>query len=310
VNVDPRVRRLLTPLFDKVVYASTAYVELKSTVNQLATSLVDFAPAPAGSADVRLREAAALLRPWQLEGDRLVRIGAGRDGGYVMVADEIATASGAVSVGVGPDVSWDADIAARGVPVAMFDPTVRRPPQRVPGAAFHRVGLAATSDARGTYRPLGDLLRLTGFAPDGQLLLKIDAEGAEWAALASLRPGELTGYRQIVAELHELSRLADPEAAGPVLAALRGLARTHLPVHIHANNYSRLVRFDRYWFPDTVEVSFLRRDLAGGARPATRVAADGDVACDPRVPEISLEGLLTLPEEVSPPASSDGIRHR
>ena len=295
MTVSPRIRRLVTPLFDKVVYASTAYVELKSTVNQLAAGLVDFSAAPAGAADHRLREALTLLRPWQVPGSPQVRVGGDRDGGYVMLADEIATASAAISIGIGPDVSWDADIAGRGLPVAMFDPTVRKPPVKVPGAAFHRIGVGGSSTPDGSYRPLRDLVRLSGFVDGGDLLLKMDVEGAEWSVLSALAPDELSGYRQIVTELHELSRLADPGAAGPVLTALRTLSHTHLPFHVHANNYSRLVRFDRYWFPDTIEVSFLRRDLARAAHPATQVTSPCDVACDPRVEEIHLEGLLTLP---------------
>jgi hypothetical protein len=295
--VSPGLRRFVTPLFDKVVYASTAYVELKSTVNDFAPALVDFSAEPAGEADGRLREALALIRPWQLPGARLVRVGGDRDGGYVMLADEITTATAAISIGVGRDVSWDASIAALGLPVAMFDPTVRRPPTKVPGAVFHRVGVAGIASPDGLYRPLRDLVRLSGFDAGAQLLLKMDVEGAEWPALSALDPGELSGYRQIVTELHDFSRLADPDAGGPVLAALRALNRTHLPIHVHANNYSRLVRFDRYWFPDTVEVSFVRRDLAGGAQPAARVASPFDVPSDPRVAEISLEGLLTMPAD-------------
>lgn len=298
--VSPRVRRLVTPLFDKIVYASTAYVELKSTVNHLAVGLVDLSGDPGGDADQRLREALGMVRPWTVPGARLTRVGGDGDGGYVMVDGEIATTVGAVSVGVGPDVSWDIDIAARGLPVALFDPTVRRLPAPVPGGTFHRVGLAGADVADDTYRPLSELVARSGFSPEAQLLLKIDVEGAEWPALSTLEPDELSSYRQIVLELHQLSRLADPATAAPVLASLQTLFRGHLPFHVHANNFSRLVRFDRYWFPDTIEISYLRRDLARDAHPAQRLATEFDVPCDPRVAELSLTGLLTLPADPDP----------
>ena len=59
--------------------------------------------------------------------------------------------------------------------------------------------------------------------------------------------------------LHDLDRLLDADAASEVLTALHLLAEEHLPIHIHANNYARVVRFGSYWFPKAVEVSWVHR---------------------------------------------------
>jgi hypothetical protein len=291
--VSARLRRLVTPVVDQIVYASTAYTDLKSTLNQQSNRLIDFSRPSGGPADDRIREAVRRLHPWDLADEDLVRVGGSHDGGYLMAPDVDASRA-AISLGVGPDVSWDLDIGGRGIRVVMFDPTVRRLPAKVPNGTFHRVGVSGRSNATRRFRPLAELVTLAGCDGEHEMLLKIDVEGSEWAAISSLEEDELTPYRQVVAELHDLSRLTEPGSAEAVLHALRLLSRTHLPVHVHANNYSRLLRFDDDWFPDAVEVSFVRRDLASGARPATRVRSHLDVRSDPRVEEIDLEGILGL----------------
>jgi hypothetical protein len=277
---------------DQIVYASTPYTELKSTLNQQASRLIDFGSPAGGPRDERLRAALRHLVPHEVPGVDLVRVGGRHDGGYVM-ADDFDVV-GAVSVGVGPDVSWDSDIGGRGIPVAMFDPTVRRLPARVPNGRFFRIGVSGSGSTDSSYRPLDDLVDMAGFHATGDLLLKIDVEGAEWAALSSAADRAMARYRQVVVEMHHLSRLADENRAADVLAALTRLARTHVPLHLHANNYSRLLRFDHDWFPDAVEASFVRRDLASGAHPASRVRTELDYPSDPRVEEIDLSGVLSL----------------
>ncbi|MDR2776538.1 MAG: hypothetical protein LBB17_00620 [Puniceicoccales bacterium] len=51
----------------------------------------------------------------------LVRIGCDHDGGYIMV-DDFGKCDAAYSFGIGNDVSWDLDIAKRGIDVFMYDP--------------------------------------------------------------------------------------------------------------------------------------------------------------------------------------------
>lgn len=291
--VSDRVRRLVTPLLDQIVYASTAYTELKSTLNDQSRQLVDMSRPTGGQADERLREAVSLLRPYRLAGRELERVGGEHDGGYLMAPD-LAAVRGAISLGVGPDVSWDLDVGGRGIPVAMFDPTVRRPPSRVPHGTFHRLGVSGLTDASEHFRPLPELVARAGLAGVPDLLLKMDVEGAEWSVLSTLPDSGLADYRQVVTELHGLGRLADPVAAEQVLTALRTVRETHVPVHVHANNYSRLLRFVDDWFPEAVEVTFVRRDVAGDVQPADTVRSHLDVPSDRRVAEIDLEGILAV----------------
>lgn len=286
-------KRLVTPLADKIVYASGAYVGVKSTINGLGETLIDFDRAPTGLADERLHALARLIRPITSDSLRLVRVGGDHDGGYVM-ADDFDGVVGAISIGVGPDVTWDRAISDRGIRVAMFDPTVRRLPERVERGQFFRVGIGQASGSS-TYRPLPELVTMANLPGHGDLLLKVDVEGAEWPSFERVEASHLQRCRQLAFEFHGLGALHDTASADRILTVLASLSAHHAPIHVHANNYDDLVRFDGNWFPNAIEVTYLRRDRLGDARPTEVIADALDRPCDPRVPEIPLEALARLP---------------
>ena len=283
-------KKLTIPLADKIVYASGAYVSMKSTLNDLSPTLITFDGEPGGEADERLLEFARAIRPMTGPDLELIRVGGPTDGGYVMAAP--LTASGALSIGVGSDVSWDQDIAFRGIPVAMFDHTIRKPPQVVPNSTFHRIGIGPTTTQ--TIKPLDQLLEIAGAQGRNDVLLKMDVEGAEWASLTRPRPANLEPFTQIVVELHGLAKLKDERAAAPILTAIEHLTATHAPIHVHANNYDELVRFGTWWFPNAIELSLIRKDLLANPQPAMSMRTDLDAPCDPRVTEIDLTALTRL----------------
>ena len=283
-------KKITVPLADKIVYASGAYVSMKSTLNDLSPTLVSFDGEMKSASDERLLTFAKAIRPMTSPDLQLTRVGASTDGGYVMA--EPISASGAISVGVGSDVSWDQDVGARGVPIAMFDHTVRRLPRHVPNGTFHRIGIGP----RPTHntRPLDQLISLAGMQGRDDLLLKMDVEGAEWSALTEPKPADLQHFSQIVLELHDIVGLKDQRRSTQLLAAIDHLTSGHVPIHVHANNYDELVRFGGWWFPNSIEISLIRKDRVSETTPATRIRSDLDAPCDPRVTEIDLSALTRL----------------
>ena len=285
--MNPWFKQRIIALSDKIVYASNAYVGVKSQLNSAAGELIDFSEDPSTDADIRARKAASLLRPFTAPNLELFRVGGDHDGGYVM-ADEWDV-KGAISIGVGPDVSWDLDIAKRGIPVHMFDPTIKRTPAKVPGGTFHRIGIGAVKQpAQASFRPLADLVTIAGFTVSDQLLLKIDVEGAEWDSLPETN---LRQFPQILLELHGLKDLHHSDHINTVLEHLHA---THRPVHIHANNYDTLVNFGNYWLPNALEVTFVRTDKHQDWQPSVSLRTDLDRPNDPRAADISCAGFLSL----------------
>lgn len=271
-------RRFILPLSNRLAYASDAYVNLKSSLNDLSSVLIEFERAPSGPRDQHLLDLVSCLRPETASNLTLGRCGGETDGGYVMCTN--VAFKHAISIGVGSDVSWDIDLASRGVEVHAFDHTVKRLPQAHSNIHFYRIGLGRGPNCE----PLSALMARSRVSKG--CLLKVDIEGAEWDGLAA---AEFETFPQIVMELHELSGVfANPDR----IELLSRLHETHAPVHIHANNFGTLFRADSYWFADIVEVAFVRRDLFQGWKPSNALAHELDRPCDPRVPEISLAGIL------------------
>ena len=65
-------------------------------------------------------------------------------------------------------------------------------------------------------------------------------------------------------------------------------------MHVHANNEAGLAAFGAFWLPEVLEVSYVRRDLALGARPADTLDTRLDTPSNPRFADLSLAGLLTV----------------
>jgi hypothetical protein len=267
---------------------------MRASIAEMGSALVDFSRPPEGPEEERLHAFASAIRPWTADGLQLRRIGGDGDGAYVM-HDEIG-ARHAISLGVGHDVSWDQAMAGRGVAVAMFDPTIADPPDAVPDATFHRIGLGPASAHDGhaggyelDLRPFSEIMRIAG-CESVDAVLKVDIEGAEWDGLAG---ADLAEFEQVLIEMHDLHRLCEGASADAVLDVTQALAATHRAVHAHANNESRFVRFGRLWFPDVIEVSFVRRDRLEAAMPAVSLTPGLDRPSNPGYPEFDLAGLLS-----------------
>jgi hypothetical protein len=72
--------------------------------------------------------------------------------------------------------------------------------------------------------------------PDGDLILQMDIEGAEWPVLLNVSDEVLRRFRIIVIELHSLERLIDEVGFKLMFAALDRLLRQFHVVHIQPNN--------------------------------------------------------------------------
>jgi hypothetical protein len=196
----------------------------------------------------------AFLSPAQARGHRKTRVGSSRDGGYVMV-DDFEEIKAALSLGIGPDVSWDYAIAEKGIPVWQYDHTVSGPPREHPLFHFENKQIVAQGNSHGTVTLTSLLEGLDG----KDYLLKMDIEGDEWEILAKLDTSLLSRCRQIVVELHQFLSIKDPEWRALARQALADLTRNFGVVHVHGNNLSKHIILDHVHFPDSLEVTFVNR---------------------------------------------------
>jgi len=205
-----------------------------------------------------VRAALSQLTPMKVNGAAKIRVGGLADGGYVMI-DDFPVSPVCYSIGVGPDVSWDVDMAStRGATVHQYDHTVEAPPARHDRCHFNRVGLGDSDDAP-ELRRLDTLLRDNRDQDRDDLILKCDIEGAEWRAFGCLAQGFFQRFDQIVLELHWLDHLYDPTFRATWAAVIGNIYATHQCCHIHGNNYSEFATVAGVPVPQVVEVSFVRR---------------------------------------------------
>jgi hypothetical protein len=194
---------------------------------------------------------------------RFARICGAGDGGYVVAVD-LPSCSTVLSIGVGDNDRADVELTNQGAKVFQFDHTIARSPSAAePGIKFHSVGLGSTADAPPLITLDAMFEHFVGpVEPDG-CWLTLDAEGAEWAALAE-RPPAIDRFAQVVVELHGLiGRMmsTDPDLQAETFAAVDALTRNHVPIAVHANNCCPMVRLFGTPVPEVLEVTLVRRDL-------------------------------------------------
>jgi hypothetical protein len=206
--------------------------------------------------NVHIRRILSLMTPRAVIGHSKVRIGAEADGGYVMV-DDLGDVQLCYSFGVGFDVSWDLEMARRGATVFQYDHTVLGPCIHNASFRFHRLGVAPIDVDN--MRTIQTLLEENGHSSETEMVMKMDVEGAEWDAIDAAPVDTLGLFKQIVCEFHGLTVLGDTRWFERAERVLGKLASTHMPVHVHGNNYGAFRIVEGIPVPDVLEVSFVRR---------------------------------------------------
>lgn len=202
----------------------------------------------------------SLLAPEHVVDAAKIRVGnAHGDGGYILL-DLIRAGQRAFSFGLSNDVSFDRDLAERGVDVFMFDHTITGLSNEHPRFHFHREGVADVSAPEKSLRSLAE--HVARHAPEGNdLLLKMDVEGWEWPSLGAAPAGLFPRFEQLALELHGLNQLDKPAFREQVARCLQTLLRTHAIFHVHANNVFPPASCDGIPVIPLIEISLVRRDL-------------------------------------------------
>lgn len=188
----------------------------------------------------------------------LIRLGASGDGGY-LAPDDLDGVVACLSPGVSNVASFDQDLAERGVDVIMADASVDGPPSPHPKFHFCKKYIGGARD--GDFIRLSDLLSETEFAaPEGDLILQMDIEGAEYHAIIDSEEAFLRRFRIMIVEFHGLQRLFSAGALPFFEAVFAKLLRSHAVVHLHPNNAFRPITRKALSIPPLMEITFYRRD--------------------------------------------------
>jgi len=181
------------------------------------------------------------------------RYGPDNDGGYVL-PDRQFDVKAILGYGVGHDVSLENQLAeAWNVPAFVFDHTITDVPPLGPNTKYVREGITGgeeTDELKTLTTHLDQLV------PEGNILLKIDVEGAEWDVLEK---EDFSRVTHLIIEYHDLE--TDTERKARLIGKIDDQFDL---VHIHGVNCHNQPVFmlDRVCaIPRYVECTYIRKGL-------------------------------------------------
>lgn len=198
----------------------------------------------------------SLLHPYGVACGK-VRTGGPHDGGYVMANDFRGNRIG-YSIGVGPQVDWDVEMAGRGMHIYQYDHTVESVPAEHPNFHYFKLGIGPDlSDPE--LVTLERMLENNDHLSEENMLLKVDVEGAEWDVFDSMSSNLLQKFDQIVVEYHGLEFLDRESFRSRANRVFKTINHTHRVIHIHGNNYASFSMIHNIPVPEVLEISYARK---------------------------------------------------
>jgi hypothetical protein len=234
---------------------------LKQTVERLEESCartVDGPLAWSPSLYHRWQRVLGCLRMRSLGTVGKVRVGADADGGYVIPADWKAVPM-LISLGIGPENSFDMSFAEAGISVEAYDPTISQLPQIHPKIRWIQSLVVANPRPNSKEVSLENVLERV--SSDNLPVLKMDIEGWEYPVLLSCSERSLGKIRFFVAEFHGIADAVATENTATLEATWKKLSSKFDTVHIHANNAGGARVLGGALIPNLLEITMVNRDL-------------------------------------------------
>ncbi len=214
----------------------------------------------------------------------LIRLGGENDGGY-LVPDDLEGIVACFSPGVSETMTFDLDVMGRGIPSYMADASVEGLVEQHPLATFDPLFVGPRSE--GNVISLDDWV--ARYAPaQGDLMLQMDIEGAEYETLAATSPETLSRFRIIVLELHSLNKVFRKRRLARYKRMMDALAEHFVVVHTHPNNCAPMVSAAGFDVPPVLELTLLRRDRVQESAIQTELPHPLDECNVPDLPDYSL----------------------
>ena len=200
-----------------------------------------------------VQEFISILSPNKFKGD-LKRFGGKGDGSYVLPKNIVTPKTYLISGGISDNNEFEIELAKKGVKGIQVDNSITKAPKEHKNLVFKIATLGERDGAQEI-----SLENLISSAPaDKNLIVKLDIEGAEIAALQHLSEKSLKKINCLVLELHNLSSLVQNDR---ILQALVKLKNSGLSsVYLQANNGILDYIIAGVLIPDNVEVTFVRKD--------------------------------------------------
>ena len=93
------------------------------------------------------------------------------------------------------------------------------------------------------------------------ILLQMDIEGSEYEVILSCKEELLKKFKIIIIEFHYLSNYLINPANEIFQTVLKKLNKNHIPIHIHANNFTSPKYMKGIEIPNCIEVTYINREF-------------------------------------------------
>lgn len=228
---------------------------------------------------------ACLRAKLPIEERPFVRLGKEYDGGYVLL-DDFAEDMRVYSFGIANDVSFEKELADKGLQIFMHDHTIMQLPEPHTNFHFNKMGISHIDEPENHKLSMRTLLKNNGDLGNQRLILKMDVEGAEWDFIVNTSEEILNQFLQITFELH---RLTDSNKEEKILAGLNKLNKTHQVVWIHANNFGHIEKAEEgLEIPAYIEITYLNKSVYQTKSGNCHFPLDIDMPDDPTIEEYIL----------------------
>ena len=189
-----------------------------------------------------------------------VRIGSENDGGYVMVDN--LDYDCIISCGIADDINFEKEIMNKytSIPCYCYDGTIEKLPEESDRMIFIKKNIASYESDRTT-----TLLDI--FEKYNNILLKMDIETFEYRWIDMMPLDKLYKIKQIVIEFHFpftdtfFPHLDVPLPVNNKMGVLEKLSKTHILVHLHANNCCGTTIYQEIIVPNVFECTYVRNDI-------------------------------------------------
>jgi hypothetical protein len=197
----------------------------------------------------------------------LIRVGPNGDGGY-LIPDDLKGIEACFSPGVDVMSEFEKACFHLGMKLFLADKSVEKPNLDLEPGSYNFLKKFVGCTDNDDFITLDSWVNSAGIN-NSDLLLQMDIEGAEFAALINVSNALLKRFRILVFEFHHLDELWNPRFFNTAELAFNKLLETHTCVHIHPNNCCGTETKFGLEIPRIAEFTFLRNDRINSREFAT-----------------------------------------
>lgn len=187
---------------------------------------------------------------------KLIRIGGKADGGY-FVPDDLIGISSCFTAGIGDEISFEYNLAEKGIKCFMADYSVEMPPLSHNNFFFIKKFIGNQNSCK--YIKFFEWVEKN--RDDYDHILKLDIEGDEYDVLSTITKDHLLKMRIIVFEIHNFSQIINPLVFRLIKLIFDKLQENHSIVYINKNPIFPSIKFSKKLeLHDLLEITLIRND--------------------------------------------------